>query len=67
MSQQKFCEGYVIVNTDGFIMDWSFKFTRHRCIADFIEGSGQTWKQWYKQGVRCFKATRTITVSRSTT
>lgn len=63
MKQQKFSEGYVIVAADGFLLDWSFKFYRTDCIAEFVKDSGQTWNQWYAQGVRCSKATKTIKIS----
>ena len=63
MKQQRASEGYVIVNVDGFIMEWSFETYRTQCIANFVKYSSQTWKQWYSQGVRCRKATKTISIS----
>jgi hypothetical protein len=55
--------GWVIVNVDGWIMTWSFDYTRKQAIAHLVKDSGQTWKQWYRQGARCVKATKIISIN----
>jgi hypothetical protein len=55
-------EGWVVVNIDGSILDWSFRYSRTEAIKELTEGT-QTWKQWYRQGMRCVRATKTITLS----
>lgn len=56
-------KGWVVINSDGFILDWSFRSSRKETIKELIEGTSRTWKQWYKQGMRCVKATKTISIT----
>ena len=56
-------EGWVLVSSDGFIMDWSFAYTRKGAIEELIKDSSQTWKKWYQDGVRCVKASKTIIIN----
>ena len=56
-------DGWVLVNIDGFIMTWSFRYTRKGAIEELTKGSSKTWRKWYQEGVRCVKASKTITIN----
>jgi hypothetical protein len=46
-----------------FMVSSSFATTRSRSIQKFINGSGMSWKYWYRKfNYRCFKAISIITV-----
>lgn len=56
-------DGWVVINADQRILDWSFDYTRTSCIQEFSKGSKYSWKQWYDRGFRCIKATKTISIA----
>ena len=52
--------GFVVVNGDGFILEWSFQFYKKDAIHTLVKDSMHDWKYWRKQGMRCVRATRSI-------
>ena len=55
-------EGWVLINGNDFILEWSFRFYRKDAIKAMVDDSLHTWKYWRKEGMRCVKATKTISV-----
>lgn len=61
--------GYVIVNfnhpagVDPYILSSTFSGRKKDAIQKFIEGSGASWRYWYrKYSFRCVKATSIISL-----
>lgn len=64
MNQMQYqTNGWVVVRPDGTILDWSFEYTRSTCIKELCKNSSHSWKQWYRMGFRCHKATKTIAIA----
>lgn len=59
--KESYAEGWVIMGPGDFIIDDSFSRTRKEAIA-WLSNAHYTWKQRRKQGFRCVKASKTITV-----
>lgn len=64
---EKINKGWAIINIGhpktgtASVFSGSFRYTRRECVADFISGSGQTWKYWRnKFNFRCVKAEETL-------
>lgn len=62
IAQEAKVNGWVIVNHYGEIMDWSFGFNRSYVIKQLESDTKQDWRAWYRQGTRCVKATKTISI-----
>ena len=57
-------EGWVIVNASGMIIDFTFNRTREAAINKWLGlwTKPKNWKGHYRDGARCVKATRKISL-----
>jgi len=55
--------GWVVLDSDGYIFEWAFDYSKTGAIKEFLRHRKYTWKQWYRKGVRCVKATKTISTT----